>query len=201
MGSQVARAVRECGGQKLYPDALELLHSGDSEDLVLRVVHAPIEDSRGARLTDYKVGAELKVAQLSTLHGLEPLGFRYHEKIREQWPASYRFQVSKRCWQTRVTPDSYVGSEQVCLLQMASSPDERTLEYAKLDVEDARVAAVYAQRFNLHQSQSIRDAAGPEADMGLATDAPSADDASLEHSGMPTIRVAAPVACEVIHSG
>jgi len=198
MGAQV---VRFCGedAKNLYPDSLEFLQ--DPQELVLRVVHAPIDDPRGAHLTDYKVGAELKVVELLTLNGFDALGWRYREKTRQQWPASYRFQVAKRCWQVRVTPDDHSGPDQVCLLQMSASPDARTLDHAKLDVDDAQTAAVYAQRFNLHQQQYVSGALGPEAPAGEATDPLAVNVVSPEDGAMPTIKVAAPVACEVIFSG
>jgi hypothetical protein len=207
MGAQAARlpaAIRECAGEGFSPDAaLELIQGTDSLEVVLKVVHAPIDDTRGARLSGYEVGEELKVIKLSTIDGLDPLGWRYREKFREQWPQSYRFQASKRCWQVRVTSDSSLGPEQVCLLQMSSSTDDRTLEHVQLDVDDARVAAVYAQRFNRHQLQALDAVSEPQGPQENPTfeSIEFASHDQVDQSGMPSIKVAAPVACEVVHSG
>lgn len=206
MGAQVARlqrAVEECGGNKLHLDPLEILGGGEQQELVLQVTHAPIDDARGALLTDYKVGSQLKVTQLATLSGLEPLAHRYHEKMRSQWPSSYRFQVHKRTWQVRVASDDSFGPEQVCLLQLASSPDDRTLDNVKQDVEDAQVAAAYAQRFNLQQQQADigADAGNPDNAMGSTYGQTFGQSLEQVECSMPTVKVAAPVACEVIFSG
>lgn len=211
MGAKVATvraAIKQCGSD-CSVHSLEILNDDSSKELVLRVVRAPIEDSRGARITGYKRGALLKVETFQTEHGFEALGWRFREKNRCQWPPSYRFQVPKRSWRAVVVPDDGVGNEQACLLQMPSDAEHRTLENAELDLDDARVAAVYAQRFNLNQLQAICGAPAPaEADAPeVAADAPVASSpdyllaAAADHSSIPTVHVAAPVACEVMVSG
>lgn len=91
---------------------------------------------------------------------------------------SYRFQVSRRSWHVKVVGDAQQGAGKVqdCILQMATDFDERTLERVSLDIKDAETAASYAHRFNVHQLQS-------------------------ENGAGPNIKVAAPVACEVVDSG
>merc|ERR1719157_447767 len=115
---------------------------------------------------------------------------------------SYRFQVSKKSWHVNVV-DS-LGREQVCILQMESSPDERVLENVTLDVDDAKVAATYAHRFNLQQRQAISGAAATEAPSSVAADnisdkasasgkAPSdtvPSDALIHDGSLPRVRVA-----------
>jgi len=207
MGAQVGRvhdALRECGGENLHTSVLTSLDFNEVQEFVLRVVDAPIDDSRGACLTGYNVGDELKVVQFSTVNELNPLGWRHQEKTRPQWPHTYRFQVPKRSWQAMVVPDNSAGSQQVCLLQMAASPDERTRENAQFDVEDSKVAAVYAQRFNLHQQNTVAGMgmADPKDSAAVAATSTMDDETALIENGtFPTIKVAAPVACEVIASG
>jgi hypothetical protein len=110
---------------------------------------------------------------------------------------SYRFQVSKKSWHVNVVDSN--GCEQVCVLQMASSPDERTLENVKLDVDDSKTAATYAHRFNLQQMQALDGGAGPEA--AVPADGTTQPETAIEDSSIPRVRVAAPVACEVMASG
>jgi len=217
MGAGVARvrvAAQEClGGNPgtLSQESLELFQPSDDQELVLRVVYAPIENSSGAHLTGFKVDAEahLMVSHLTYISGLDTLGWRYREKNRQQWPMSYRFQAPKKSWHVKVV-DS-LGLEQVCILQIASSPDERLLENAMLDVDDSKVAATYAHRFNLQQMQAISGAAGPQAPQAPdAAAGPEAlvsvavqaiSDLVIDDGSAPRVKVAAPVACEVLASG
>jgi hypothetical protein len=188
MGAGISQCLIDCNP----------ISEGDgNKELVLRVVHAPIDDSSGARLSGYKVNDELRIAQFKMTEGSDTLGMRYRDKVKAQWPPSYRFQVAKRSWQALVQPDSRLGSQQACILQMASSPDERTLKHVEIDVDDANVAAAYASRFNRNQ----RQAAGLSEDVDASAQTMSSARPLLEAEGVPTIRVAATIACEVIASG
>jgi len=199
--SSVASKLRECGGEHLHPSSLAVFEQTEAQELVLRVLHAPIDDMRGARLTGYKVGDELKVVQFSTVNELNPLGWRYQDKTKQQWPPSHRFQVPKRSWHAMVVPDNSLGAQQACLLQMAAAPDARTRESAEIDVEDSKVAAVYAQRFNLHSQNTAAGDVGLETRVVADTTDLNDNTALAENGTFPTVKVAAPVACEVIASG
>lgn len=150
--------------------------SGSDYALVLRVLGAPIEASLGASLSGFSAGDELGLEKLETVPGLEPLGFRFRERVRSSWPSSYRFQSAKRVWRANVVGNA---GKRPCVLHIAITPEARTLENVELDVADAGDAVVYASRFNLHMEQQAK------ADGG---DVP------------PSLRVAAPVACSVIQS-
>jgi hypothetical protein len=196
MGAGISQCLRECSPSV---DGL------GSDDLILRVVHAPIEDSSGAKLTGYKVGDELKIAQFHMTGASDTLSMRYRDKVKQQWPPSYRFQISKRCWHALVVPSSgWSSSEQACIMQMALSPDERTLEHVEIDVDDANVAASYASRFNRNQRQF----AGSPEESGISDEMNSARPLVEEQRHQriagadeaPTVKVAATIACEVIVS-
>lgn len=148
--------------------------------LVLRVVKAPIQESDGARLSGFRVDEELAVTQLETPLGLEALSLRYKDHVRCSWPKSYRFQASRRSWRASVL--SGLNREQACILQLATRPDDRNLGNTELDIKDASDAVSYAARFNQQQRQHA-------AVEGIDADA------------VPAVKVAAPVACEVLSSG
>jgi len=82
----------------------------------------------------------------------------------------YRFRSPKRFWRAQVITGD--GSEYMCVLQVAIMPKDRTLEKVALDLQDASDAAAYASRFNLHNQQTQSDP-------------------------LPSVKVAAPVACTV----
>lgn len=153
------------------------------EDVVmkLRVVHAPIEASKAARVCPYKLGDEFIIERLDTPSGLEPLAWRFSERVRSLWPPSYRFRVPRRSWQVSVARRADLGEvklgKQEYVLQIPSLPDERTQENAELDVADAKTAISYAVRFNNSMEQ-----------------------AAAQGDPVPRVRIAAPVACEVLIS-
>merc|ERR1712070_858081 len=70
---------------------------------------------------------------------------------------------------------------------MPSSPAERTLQNAEIDVDDANVAASYAYRFNRNQRVPLETAADATVQV-------------VSGDGAPRVRVAAAIACEVISS-
>jgi len=148
----------------------------DDQALVLRVAAAPIEASCGAYTSSFSVGEQLCIEKLDTLPGLEPLSFRFRERDRASWPSSHRFQSLRRTWRVNVVG---TASKRPCVLQMTIVPVMRTLDNVDLDIDDARDSISYATRFNLHQQRQ------QEAEGG---DTP------------PCLRVAAPVACTVLHT-
>lgn len=178
--------------------------------LMMRVTGAPIQDSLGAKCSHLQPGEEFAVVKLETLKEFDILRWRYPPDMTGipgqqrsysgarasatkagrappmDWPASYRFMVPRRSWRvTIVSQDSEGGTAcETCVLQMAASPQERTARNVELDLIDAKDACSYAHRFNLHQMHSCDPS---------ATAAEAAD--------MPGIRVAAPIACEVLGSG
>jgi len=159
---------------------------GHGQALVLQVVRAPIEESLGARLSGYQLNQELLIKQLDTLSGFEPLTLRYKSHTRSKWPQSYRFQASKRSWRATVlSGDGWRQREEACVLQLAAAAEQRSLENVELDLEDAKNAASYAHRFNLYLQQSCGSEAAP---------------ALTEGESLPSVKVAAPVGCQVISS-
>lgn len=124
--------------------------------LVLTVVHvAPVDkENTGTISAGYAVGDKVVLAALQTLRGLEPLAWRYKERVRKEWPATYKFQVSRRSWASSAISG---GRTQPCLVQIASSPDQRTQENCQIDVADASDVATYAHRFNVQQRQASDD--------------------------------------------
>jgi len=157
------------------------LFGGNEEAMVLEVVQTSADDSGGARPSGFMIREELQVIKLESPNGFEPLGFRYRENIRSSWPDDYRFQATRRAWKAMIA-GGLGQRDQACILQMASRQEERTLDCVELDLEDARCAASYAHRFNLYHRKLSNDA-------GMSDDEP-----------MPSIKVAAPVACRVLRS-
>lgn len=143
--------------------------------LVLRVTYKPDDDdgSPGARYLGCVPGETLVVHSIDTPIGLESLSWRYKDTTKRFWPSSYRFQMTRRSWRCDVRGDGGYGYQRTCVMQMASRHEERTEDNARLDVEDAVLAASYASRFMLHLSAIGRE-----------------DACSL--------RVAVPVCCEVV---
>lgn len=179
--SQCTHGMTKAAGTMLQAaPAIGRSQSGDAfegQALVLKVVIAPIEASLGACTSGFSVGDEVFVARLETAPGLEPLSFRFREHERQSWPSSHRFQSSRRSWHVNA-----VGSagHRPCVLQMSIMPALRSLENATLDIDDAKDAISYASRFNLYQQQQQQKAEWGELP--------------------PCIKVAAPVACTVLHS-
>lgn len=103
-------------------------------------------------------------------------------------------------------PDSRNGPQQVCVLQMAASPDARTLRNVESDVDDAGAAASYAARFNRNQRQALLPGGAIPSD---GCDEPDSSrplleeqrpEAELGDDSAPKVRVAATIACEVVTS-
>lgn len=176
-------AVSWCGGGLSRGFSTLSEHGGVDQALVLRVMRAPIEESLGARLSSYVVDDELEITRLETVAGLEVLGLRHNDQVRSRWPTTYRFQAPRRSWHATVNSGSRLGRRpEACLLQLALHPEDRTLEHVELDLQDAKDAASYAHRFSQYQRQRAA-----EGDM-------------LDAESLPAIKVAAPVACQVISS-
>lgn len=151
--------------------------------LVVRVIRTPIEPHLGSRCSSYQKGQDLRLARLEAPQSfIECLGMRYREHVRSSWPSSFRFQTVHRSWCTSIA--SFGGlSEQVCILQMPEEPEDRTLQSVELGVQDAKDAASYAYRFNMFllRQQGLSEATDSEK--------------------VPGMKVAAPVICEVVHTG
>mmetsp|Transcript_35820 Transcript_35820/g.65025 ORF Transcript_35820/g.65025 Transcript_35820/m.65025 type:complete len:336 (+) Transcript_35820:38-1045(+) len=165
-------------GVKVSTPSLGGLFGAEEEAMVLEVLQTSADDSAGARPSGFMVGDELYVRKLESPNGFEPLGFRYRENVRSSWPDDYRFQATRRAWQAMIA-GGLTQKDSACILQMASRQEERTLDCAALDLEDAKCASSYAHRFNLYHRKLAADA-------GMANEEP-----------MPSIKVAAPVACRV----
>lgn len=146
--------------------------------MIIRIVEAPIMDTRGANVSGFKLGDELQVS-LYRCQGLEPLSWRYRDNHKSGWPSDYRYQTVKTNMLAVV--DGPHGNEVQCVLQVPSELREQTLDNVRLDLNDAFAATSYASRFNtmMLQSQGHQDMhAAPEV--------------------IPTVKICAPVACEVM---
>jgi len=164
---------------------LHPLGAGESDGdarVILRVDYTPIVDATGAIVSGLKVGDQLTILSTRKVGGLDPLGWRYRDDVRPYWPQDYRFQVPRITLLASVI--SRDQRETQCVLQMPAPIDDRTMTNARLHMEDAEAAAIYAGKFN---SQMIR-AMGVNMEMGMPGEAP------------PSLKVCAPVACEVLQS-
>jgi len=148
------------------------------EAIVLKVVHAPMptDESIGTRCLKYKQGDVISISTMHTPAGLEPLNDRARSSAR-LWPQQYRFKAHRRFWSATATSSS--GVREIVVLQMASSPEDRSLDNAKLDVEDALLAGNYAHRFNV---------------------SPAVTGGNMSPDEVRNIKVAIPVVCQVTSS-
>jgi len=179
------------------PCAPETIEYNDGVARVsLRVDHAPIHDSEGAIVSGFAVGDIVSVRDLRKLEGLEPLGWRYHDQIRSKWPRNHCFQDKRSSYMCAVTGRDQ--KEIPCVLQVADienrselfdSVAELSIERSRTHVDNAMTAADHASRFNMQMFQSLRINAGS---LGRAQDEESAN------LPVPTVKVCAPVACEVM---
>jgi hypothetical protein len=154
---------------------------GDTK-IILRVDYTPIVDSSGALVSGLKCGDQLTILSTRRVSGLDPLGWRYREDVRPYWPEDYRFQVPRMSLLATVI--SREQRETQCVLQMPAPVGERTMTNARLHMEDAEAAASYAKQFNTQMFQGM----GMNVDMGMPGEAP------------PSLKICAPVACEVLQS-
>lgn len=181
MGSTCGRLETICGDTGF--------HSGDR--FLLQVAYAPIEASLGSVLGGLLHGELVEVKEIIPAPPPDILGARYIDPMdapttlrassREgpmrrsaklTWPKSYRFSRYHRTWEARVESKKKGAGVSKFMLQMAADPEERVEENARRDVDDSRWAAAYACKFN---TQKI---AGDNV----------------------MVKVAAPVACEVVDS-
>lgn len=150
--------------------------------VVLRIDHAPIHDAVGAHVSGFKCGDEIILRNLSHANDLDVLNWRYREQVRAGWPQSYRFQVPRHKF--AVTAQSRDKRETACILQMPQVASERTVENAQIHVDDAALVADHAARFNLQMVKSI----GCNGIVSIGDPG----------EAVPTVKVCAPVACEVV---
>eukprot|EP00747_Dinoflagellata_sp_TGD_P188612 gnl/TRDRNA2_/TRDRNA2_47880_c0_seq1.p1 gnl/TRDRNA2_/TRDRNA2_47880_c0~~gnl/TRDRNA2_/TRDRNA2_47880_c0_seq1.p1 ORF type:complete len:349 (+),score=61.03 gnl/TRDRNA2_/TRDRNA2_47880_c0_seq1:77-1123(+) len=174
--------------------------------LVLRVVHAPIDESLGAKLSGFQAGDEVQVRRIDKVKGFDPLRWRFEQHAKDRarlqhrgvhsklpWPETYRCMAPRRYWLAPVVSGNpnQGWTEQMCLLQVAMSPNERSIENIVADIKDSEDAVSYASRFN---TQLMVQASGdPNVSAAAA--------AVAEEGCIPTVKVAAPVGCDVITSG
>lgn len=158
-----------------------VLSEGDTK-VILRVDYTPIVDATGAIVSGLKCGDQLTILSTRKVGGLDPLGWRYREDVRPYWPEDYRFQVPRIALLASVICRDQ--SETQCILQMPAPVSERTMTNARLHMEDAEAVASYASKFNTQMIHGM----GVNMDMGMPGEAP------------PSLKVCAPVACEVLQS-
>jgi len=153
--------------------------------LALRVVYAPlpVDASQGSRPSPFADGDEVAVASLEGVHSWEPLGWRRDRCVSgwQGWPEG-SFARPRRFLGARVIASDGAGGfeEHLCMFQIGVSPKDRNLETCTVIVNDARDAAAYAHRFNVHMAQALGQDADPDE--------------------VPGIKVIAPVVCEVLGS-
>jgi len=114
--------------------------------------------------------------------GMDALSWRYRGEVQRSWPASYRFQAPRAVFVTDVMSRDQRTTR--CVVQVPLAPSERTRENAQMHVVDAEIATAHAARFNAHMAQSM----GNVMDVRDQGEAP------------PSVKICAPVACEVISS-
>eukprot|EP00933_Yihiella_yeosuensis_P080536 TRINITY_DN93988_c0_g1_i1.p1 TRINITY_DN93988_c0_g1~~TRINITY_DN93988_c0_g1_i1.p1 ORF type:complete len:350 (+),score=68.21 TRINITY_DN93988_c0_g1_i1:56-1105(+) len=160
--------------------------------LALRVAYAPIEDSLGASRSPFSEGDEVAIAKIMRVPQWEALNWRQERTAKQHaamdgkrnWPGpeESRFSTPQRFWGAKVVASDGKGGfeEHWCLLQVALATPDRDMDKVRHIVEDAGHVASYAHRFNSHVVRTCGDG-NPEA--------------------VPSIRVAAPVACFVLNSG
>jgi len=150
------------------------------EVCVLRVDHAPIHDTNGAKLSGFTCGDAVIVFNLHHTPSCETLTSRYQDQVRGIWPQSHRFQVPHETFFCSVlSRDRRVTN---CVLHVASD-GERSMSNARLQVDDAAAVVEHATHFNSHMLQSS-----------------SVTNCSEEGEVVPSVKVCAPVACEVVNS-
>lgn len=159
--------------------------------LALRVAYAPIEDSLGARKSPFALGDEIAVMKILKAAGWEPMSWRQERAATQlakgdssnticPGPEESRFARAQRFWAAKVVAsDGKGGFEDFwCLLQVAAKKEERNMDNVKEIVSDAADTAAYAHRFNQHTAKAVGE----------------------DPNNVPSVRVAAPVACQVIDS-
>lgn len=131
--------------------------------------------------------AEVWIETLQVVKGWAPLKWRFTSSrpskgatYIDDGRSSHSQGPSQRFWRAKVVTTMSNGEErnQWCLLQVATAPQDRSVENAMLDRKDAEKVASYAFRFNQHMLQ---------------------DEAGLD-SGMPRVCVCIPVVCKVLQS-
>jgi len=177
---------------ELSPEDSELRNQKPGmSQVALRVVAAP-DAHDGCVAVPFVVGEEVAVQKLEK-GGWEAVGrfsspTSYDTVFSTEIPGQpsgpalkldgQRFSP-KRCWRAHVISDDGHGRtvEHVLLLQVATRQEHRTRENVNLAFKDASETASYAQHFNKHMM---------ETNAGM--------------DGTPTVKVCAPVVCQVLGS-
>lgn len=178
--------------------------------LGLRVVSDPFGKENlecGLRASFLPVGAEIMIAEVEKAKGWEALRWRYERSAKERagilytqgpsatqtysqpkllWPEGYRFTNPRRFWRVKLISKNDQGGfhEHYCLMMVANAPEDRTLNNIEIDMRDALDTGKYADRFNQHIQKTLS---------GHGHHASHVDE-------MPSVRVCAPVGCEIIAS-
>jgi len=151
-------------------------------NLVLRVDHAPINDMDGATVSGFTCGDKIVVHDLCEAPGLAALGWRYRDKVKAVWPNDQRFQAPRKTFLCNAVGRD--DRDKLCVLQVDAFVPKgpKSMECAWQRVDDAANVAEHASRFNRQMAQSL----GNVVNLGEQNDP------------VPTVKVCAPVACEVI---
>lgn len=175
-----------------YYEASSPPQPASGPQLALRIAYTPIEESLGVRPSPFASGDEVAVMKLDRVKGWEPLGWRQERCAKQRaavgldgpaaWPQGPRFEAAQRFWGAKVVASDGKGGyeDHWCMLQVAVSPKDRSIDGVRPAVDDSRDVASYAHRFNLQTARVC----GAEDDPSEA----------------PNVRVCAPVGCFVLGS-
>jgi hypothetical protein len=174
----------------------------ESPKLGLRIFSNPCGESDGGALCArfLQTGTEIIVDELEKVKGWDCLRARYERSAKEragvlyahptasqtqgppkmQWPEGYRFSTTRRFWRAKVHCQDRSGAfqEHLCMLVVASNPEDRTHANIEIDLKDSADVASYASRFNKQLRTTFGDNGG----------------------AIPGVMVCGSVGCEVIKS-
>lgn len=175
--------------QKMMRRALE----NDGSKLALIVAAMPVEDPTGTSLTLFPPGVKINTIWIEKLEKVKtwgPLGNTWGSGRRVDTQTEFDSfssrsqaksqQHSRDHWRAKIITENGSGEhkEQWCLLQVATSHQERTTEHALNDIKAANQVASYARDYNM----ILHTMASPTGEPA------------------PCVRVCVPIGCKVIQS-
>lgn len=166
--------------------------SDEKQLLKLRAVHVPVTERDGAVPSSFAKGDTVDVSDLVIGPEVEVMRWRYSEKSRNArpssttraamtrdedvdlppWPKQRCFEVHHRFWRVALADHP----ECFAIMQMASNPDERTLNKLEEDMSASAAVSAYAHKFNIQQA------------------------AEHAHDPPPSIKVVTPVGFQIVDS-
>lgn len=175
----------------------------EAPKLGLRIFSNPCMESAdgGALCARFlNIGGEVMATEIEKVKGWDALRSRVERSTKEragvlynrgpnatqtnapaklQWPEGYRFNTPRKFWRCKIiSQDSQGGfQEHLCMIVVATAPEDRTQANVEVDLKDSQDVASYAARFNKQLTKLYGD-----------------------NAGIPGVKVCAPVGCEVIKS-